>query len=314
MSSDIKPLRGVVGAPVTPFKDDLSLDTDTLRKVIDFFVREKVDCFAIMMHIGENVKMSPEERRTVAEVCIDQNAGRVPIYIHVSESWTAGSVDFALHAADAGADGVVLLPPYVWQAGFGPIVDHFGAVSDALPAGKGIVAYNNPRLTGSPIDGKLFRALLERCPNLVGFKDASFNMRTFTDYSRIAEELRPEGFSLMPGVEYLVPSAPIGGTGSFSGLGGFAPRLVRELQDLANAGEYEKAWPLQKKAAALFAALDETGLPGPMNSTAKIAMEIMGRPVGESRLPRNPVTPEIKERLRQRFDELGILDSEPHGW
>ena len=106
-------IAGIVGTPVTPFLADDSLDERTLRKLVEFLiVTAGSDALSLPQHIGESLNMTDAERRRVAEVAIDQAAGRVPVVIHVSSTSTAATVALARHAEDVGATAVISPVPY----------------------------------------------------------------------------------------------------------------------------------------------------------------------------------------------------------
>ena len=101
----------------------------------------------------------------------------------------------------------------------------------------------------------------------------------------------------------------VGGVGSFSACGAVAPTLVRDLYDACASGEFHRAKELQHKVSHLYNII-KVGYP----STIKAAMEIMGRPAGETRKPVSPTSAEAKALLRKKLTEIGIPDSEPQGW
>lgn len=311
MTDAIKPLRGLIGAPVTPFTEHDEVDADLLQRQVDFFVRHGADSLAIMMHVGENLKLGADERRRVAEISVEAAAGRVPTYIHVSEGGTGLAVSAAQHAESIGADGVIVLPPYFWQPPSEVVVAHLRAVADSITGG--VVIYNNPGRLGVTISTSMLKQILETCPNVVGMKDASFNMLYFTEACRAAEQVRPD-FGLFTGVDgALLPASAAGASGTFTTRPVIAPRLTRNLVDLCLAGDYVAARPVQHQAASLFRSLRDLH-PGPDGTMMKVAAEIMGRPCGVPRDPAQPITPEQRAQLASHLDELGIIESEPHGW
>jgi len=105
-------------------------------------------------------------------------------------------------------------------------------------------------------------------------------------------------------------SMPIGGAGNFSPIGFLAPRLVRSLMDACSSGDYKKAIPLQYKASQLYAIIKEFY----MYSSSMAAMEIVGRPCGNPRLPIPTLDRNAMKRLEARLSESGVLEGEPHGW
>lgn len=160
-----------------------------------------------------------------------------------------------------------------------------------------------------PVDAGLLAELIGRCGNFAGVKDASYDMQSFTEACARTSALRP-GFAMLTGVEYLLTSMPVGGAGCFSPAAAIAPGLVMSLYEACRDGDTGRARPLQYRASALWHLLRETGYP----ASVKAAMALFGRPAGGVRLPLLDLDPAAAGRLGQGLAELGVLDSEPHGW
>jgi 4-hydroxy-tetrahydrodipicolinate synthase len=296
-------LAGIIGAPVTPFKGD-GIDYDTFGKQVDFLVANGVDALAHPMHIGESPNLREEERRELARILVEAAAGRVATFVNVSSAGTDLSVDLARHSAKVGSSGIVLLPPYYWVPAASDVIDHFVAAAQAH--GGSLIAYNNAKATGVSLSVEMCRTLIERIPGLVGLKDASFNMETFTAYCDLAREA-PQ-LAVLTGIEHLLTSMPIGGRGCFSACSEVAPRIVRALYN-ACANASSDAAPLQFKVHRLLDRLMRI-----YPATIKHAMALMGRPVGEARRPVPRLTPAEKKATQDELAALGILDTEPRGW
>jgi len=299
-------IRGIVGTPVTPFTADGQVDGPTLQKLVDFLIRHGIHALGLPMHIGENISMSAEERREVARLAVQAAAGRVPVLVNTSLSGTGEVVKLSRHAQSVGAQGVVVIAPYHWQPPRGALVEHFVTVASALDIS--VIGYNFPERLGVTLTPDILVELIERCPNFVGLKDASFNMEYFTEACRVTSEARP-GFAMFTGVEYMLPSMPVGGAGAFSACGAVAPRLVKAVYDACAAVDYDRARPLQHKLSHLFNII-KVNYP----ATIKAAMEIMGRPAGPTRKPILPLDAAAAKRLRADLEKLGTLAEEPHGW
>src|ERR1700722_18392159 len=150
--------------------------------------------------------------------------------------------------------------------------------------------------------------LIERLPNFVGVKEASFNSEKFLEISRVALDLTAD-CALGTGLEFPLPSVPLGGVGSYSAAGSICPNLCRDLFDACVAGEWTRARELQYKVSRLWA-LFRNQYP----SSLKGGMVIMGRPVGPTRPPLPTARAERQAHIRRELEALGILDTEPHGW
>lgn len=297
---------GIVGAPVTPFNRHNKVDYDTFSKQLEFLIKHGVSLIAHPMHIGESPSLTIEERKELAKCLATTVAGRVPTFVHVSLASTDQAAELAEHSVKAGATGIVMLPPYYWKPGPQAMIDHFMAVAGKLN-GK-LIAYNNSHATGVSITPEIFSELMNKLPNFVGLKDASFQMDYFTEICRLIAEAK-KNVAVYTGIEYLLTSMPIGGRGCFSACAEIAPKLTISLYKACATLDIEKARSLQFKIRQLLALL--------MNNypaTGKYAMELMGRPVGECRKPIPSLTSDAKRHVKKSLKSLGVLDEEPRRW
>lgn len=300
-------LKGVMQAPVTPFKEDFSLDVAGLERVADFHVRTGATGITWPYHKSESLNMTGAERKLGAEAVVKVVAGRVPVAIHVSSLAVHDTLDLARHAQKIGADAVVAITPYFWDPSPEAIYDFFVRFGTSVDIP--ILVYNSPGyLSGVELTGKLVARLIERLPNLIGVKEASFNSEKFLELSRVALAMRPN-FALIAGVEYLLPSIPLGGTGSYSSAGAICPNLVLQLYESCVARDWARARECQYKISRLWLLFRDQ-----YPSSLKGGMVIMGRPVGPTRPPLPTATKERQAYIRVQLEELGILQSEPHGW
>ena len=299
--------RGVMQSPVTPLKDDFSLDLPTFERLLDFHVRAGAPAISWPHHKGESLNLTIDERKLFAEAAVKTVAGRVPVTIHVSALAVEDTFALARHAQDIGADGILAITPYFWTPTLEAIETYFMRLCTSIDLP--VLSYNSPSyLAGVEITGDLMARLIDRLPNFVGVKEASFNSEKFLEISRAALALRPN-FSMLTGVEFLLPSVPLGGIGSYSAAGSICPNLCNELFDSCIAGEWDRARELQFKMTRLWHLFKDQ-----YPSSLKGGMVIMGRAVGPTRAPLPTATPERQAYIRAQLEDLGILDSEPHGW
>ena len=299
--------RGVMQSPVTPLKDDFSLDLPTFERLLDFHVRAGAPAISWPHHKGESLNLTIDERKLFAEAAVKTVAGRVPVTIHVSALAVEDTFALARHAQDIGADGILAITPYFWTPTLEAIETYFMRLCTSIDLP--VLSYNSPSyLAGVEITGDLMARLIDKLPNFVGVKEASFNSEKFLEISRAALALRPN-FSMLTGVEFLLPSVPLGGIGSYSAAGSICPNLCNELFDSCIAGEWDRARELQFKMTRLWHLFKDQ-----YPSSLKGGMVIMGRAVGPTRAPLPTATPERQAYIRAQLEDLGILDSEPHGW
>ncbi len=297
---------GIVGAPVTPFKEDNCVDYDTFAKQVNFLIDSGVCLIAHPMHIGESLNLTEAERKELAAVLVSAAAGRCPTFVHVSSAGTDLAIDLAKHSVRAGATGVVMMPPYHWRSGPRAIVEHYASVVDA--GGGELIVYNNPKATNVELGMETLEQLMDRLPGFVGVKDATFDMETFTDICALIAR-KTKNISAFTGIEYLLTSMPVGGNGCFSACSEVAPTLVASLYQACARGDVAKARELQYQVRRLLKVMMHN-----YPATIKYAMELVGRSVGLTRKPILPPTSEEKAWAQAELTALGVFENEPQGW
>ncbi|MHB8769861.1 MAG: dihydrodipicolinate synthase family protein [Syntrophales bacterium] len=301
-------LKGIMQAPVTPMKDDFSFDGDGFAKMVDFHVRHGAPAIAWPHHKAESLNMTIAERKLGAEIAVRTAAKRVPVSIFVGTLSEEDSLDLARHAQKVGADMILTISPYCRRPS--PEETYNSILRIASHTDLPVLTYNSPWRNGEGVEftGDMVRRLIEKLPNYIGMKDAGFHSPKFMEISRVALKMRP-GFAIIIGVEHLLPAYPLGACGSFSSSGAIAPRLCNRFFASLEAHDWAQARECQLKIARLWRMFKEQ-----YPSSLKGAMIMMGRPVGPIRPPLPTATKERIEFLRQQLEELGILQTEPHGW
>ena len=300
-------LRGVMQSPVTPLKEEFSLDIPTYEKLVDFHVRTGATAISWPHHKAESHNLTKEERMRGAEATVNAVHGRVPVSIHVSSMSVEDAMELAQHAQKIGADAIIAITPYFWAPSPDAIYDYFVRLGTSIDLP--MIAYNSPAyLEGVEFTAELIERLLLRLPNLIAMKEASFNSEKFMEISRVALKVRPS-FSIVAGVEFLAPSVPLGCVGSYSSAGAICPNLCTALFDACINGRSAEARELQFKLAALWDLFRDQ-----YPSSLKGGMVAMGRYVGPTRPPLPTASKEREAFIAKKLEELGILDTEPHGW
>ena len=299
-------LKGVMQSTVTPLKDDFSIDLPTFERLLDFHVRTGATAISWPHHKGESLNLTMAERKACAEVAVKVVAGRVPVSIHVSALALENTMELAQHAQKIGADAIIAVTPYFWRPTIEEMYDYFVWLGTSIDLP--LIAYNSPHHQGTGFTGDLTRRLIERLPNFIGMKDAGFISEKFVEVARVALALKPT-FSMIAGVEFLAPSVPLGCAGSSSSAGAICPNLCLQLYDACVAGKSALARELQYKLIRLWDLFRDQ-----YPSSLKGGMVLMGRPVGPTRPPLPTATKERQAFIAAELKDLGILDTEPHGW
>jgi len=299
-------LKGVMQSTVTPLKEDFSLDTPTFERLLDFHVRTGATAISWPHHKGESLNLTIAERKHFAEAAVKTVSGRIPVSIHVGSLAVEDSLILARHARQIGADAIIAITPYFWRPSAEALYDYFVELGTAVDLP--LIVYNSPDRLGTEITGDLIRRLIERLPNLIAMKEASFHSETFVEISRAVHAVKPS-FSMIAGVEFLAPSVPLGCVGSYSAAGTICPNLCTQLYEACISGQSVRARELQYKMIRLWDLFRDQ-----YPSSLKGGMVLMGRPVGPTRPPLPTASKERRAFIAEELKDLGILDTEPYGW
>jgi len=169
-STAAKPLTGVVPIAPTPFRDDGDLDLDSQRRVLDCMIDQGVDGICILANYSEQFLLSDDERNTLLDLCIGHVRGRVPMIVTCSHFSTRIAAERARRAAAAGAQMLMLMPPYhgaLLRADEKGIYEHFARIGEASPIP--IMVQDAP-LSGVTLTVPFLARLARELPQVAYFK------------------------------------------------------------------------------------------------------------------------------------------------
>src|ERR1700752_3199104 len=165
---------GLLSFPVTPFRADFSFDETTYRANMDWLCGYDVAGLFAAGGTGEFFSLTPSEVPHVVKVAVDETRRRVPVLAGTGYG-TAIAREIAIGAEKAGADGLLLLPPYLVHSEQAGLAAHVEAVCAATKLG--VIVYNRDNAILQP---DTLARLAERCPNLVGYKDGIGDIELMT--------------------------------------------------------------------------------------------------------------------------------------
>jgi 4-hydroxy-tetrahydrodipicolinate synthase len=223
--------QGVMPAITTPFEKDLSIDASLLVKQVDALVRAGCTGIVALGSLGEGGSLSFDEKKAVLRLCREAIKGRVPLVAGIAALTTADAIALAELAREAGCDGLMVLPPYVYRGDARETKTHFEAViaSTPLPC----MLYNNPIAYGTDVTADEIRALAAALPNLVAVKESSADVRRVGAIRAACGDR----LAVLVGVDDLVLEAvSAGAVGWVAGLADALPEEAVRLFELACAG------------------------------------------------------------------------------
>jgi len=233
-------LIGTGVALATPFKKDLSIDTEALIKVVNFSIDGGVEYLVVLGTTAENATMSQAEKEVVIKTIVDTNKGRLPLVLGIGGNNTAEIID-ELKVRDLSQFVAILsVSPYYSKPTQEGIYQHFKAIAEAstIP----VILYNVPSRTGSNISPSTVIRLANDFKNIVGIKEAAGDMIQAMQLLKN----KPEGFLIISGDDMIaLPMVLAGGSGVISVIGQGFPKEFSEMIRLGLNRKVDEAFKVQ---------------------------------------------------------------------
>ncbi len=265
--------KGSIVAIVTPF-DNQKIDEARLKELIEFQIANGTDGIVPCGTTGESATLTHEEHHRVIDLTIKVVNGRIPVIAGTGSNSTAESISLTKHAKAAGADGALLITPYYNRPTQKGLIAHFKAVAEAVNIP--MIIYNVPSRTGVNMLPEAI-AELNSVPQIVGVKEASGSLQQITELITLCPRL-----NVLSGDDFIVmPIMSVGGKGVISVVANVAPRLMADMVDAFEAGDFLRASGIQREAFPLCQAMFLETNPIPV----KTSLALMGKIKGDLRLP-----------------------------
>jgi len=269
-------LRGALGFPVTPFRRDLSLDLDGLARNVDEMSRYPFCALVAAGGTGEVYSLTPAEVEDVVRVTVEAAAGRMPVVAGAGFNGSLGA-GIAQRAENAGAQCILVLPPYYTNAPFEGCIAYYQQIGAAT--GLPLMVYSRAWAAFTPA---MVEQLADRVPTLTFWKDGQGDARK---YQRIMQSVG-DRLAWLGGLgDDCVPAYfAIGVQAYTSSISNIAPRLSLQLAEAGMARNFTRLEGLMRKYVHPLYALRER-VKGYEVTVMKAAMEILGKPAGPVRPP-----------------------------
>lgn len=284
---------GLLSFPVTHFADDLSFDEEGYRKHLAWLAQYPVAGLFAAGGTGEGFSLTLEETDKVVRTAVEEVAGAVPVLAPATGS-TVNAVAQAKAAAAAGADGILLMPPYLTEASQAGLVEHVTQVCAATDLG--VVVYSR---ANAVLRDEAVAVLADRNPTMIGFKDGVGSIEQMTrTYARVGDRLMYVG-GLPTAETFALPLLQLGVSTYSSALFNFVPQWAIEFYDAVIAQDRDEVYRrLNEFVLPYLDIRDRTQ--GYAVSIVKGGLAAVGRPAG-------PVRPPLTDLLESEVAELRDL-------
>lgn len=290
-------LRGFGVALITPFKNDESVDYDTLAKLVDYQIQNNTDYLVVLGTTAETPTLTEDEKKKVVEIVVNKVNGRIPVVLGLGGNNTGAIVKQLKENNLDGIDAILSVVPYYNKPSQEGIYQHYKAIAEAskLP----IILYNVPSRTGVNMTAETTLRIANEFENVVAIKEASGDMTQMDDIIK----RKPENFDVISGDDGVTfPLITLGAIGVISVIGNALPKEFSRMTRLALAGDYENALTIHHSFSELFNLLFIDGNP----AGVKCMLHMMGYIENKLRLPLVPTRITTFEKMRLVLNELDI--------
>lgn len=284
-------LSGVIAFPITPFQENLSLDLPGLHENLSKLIEHPITGIVAAGGTGEMYSLTPAEYERVVELTVHAIENRVPVIAGVGFGQRVG-IEMAHAAEKAGADGILIFPPYYPNADEEGLIEYYHSI--AASTELGVLIYSRDWLTFGP---STVERLCSQIPTLVGWKDGQGDIRRLqTIMNRVGDRLLWIGGAGddMVGAYYST------GIRTFtSSIATVAPRLSLRLHELGSSDAKDDLAELLDNCVIPLFAL-RARRKGYEVSTMKALMDMVGMNGG-------PVRPPLVNVTEEELDELRVI-------
>lgn len=284
-------------ALVTPFRSDLSLDEQTLRRLVRRQIQGGVHFLVPCGTTGESPTLTRKEHLRVVEITIEEAKGKAPVVAGCGGYNTAEIAELAKELEAMEVDGLLSVTPYYNRPTPEGLYQHYKAIAAAtrLP----IVVYNVPSRTGTNVTPETLQQLAS-IDNIVGVKEASGNIGQM---AQICQSM-PKTFAVLSGDDGLtLPLMAMGGVGIISVVSNEIPAEMAQLCEACLKGDFATAREIHTRYLPLMDVNFIESSPGPV----KAAMAMMGLLELHYRLPMVPPRTESRAKIEKVLNKLGLM-------
>jgi 4-hydroxy-tetrahydrodipicolinate synthase len=283
-----KPWHGILVATALPFSPDLSVDFDRYADHVAWLAANGQQGVIPNGSLGEYQVLTAEERARVVTTAVAAAPAGFAVIPGVAAYGAGDARRWTEQAAEAGCPAVMLLPPNAYRANDDEVIAHYREVAKV---GLPIIAYNNPFDTRVDLTPELLARVADEVPEVVAVKEFSGDVRRIWQIHARAPRIEV----LIGADDVVLELALAGVVGWIAGFPNALPRESAELYALATSGRFTEAAPLYAALHDIF----HWDSRKEFIQAIKLAMDVVGRYGGPTRLPRLPLPKADEEQCRR---------------
>tara|TARA_R110001583_G_scaffold49343_1_gene154578 strand:+ start:5694 stop:6611 length:918 start_codon:yes stop_codon:yes gene_type:complete len=286
---------GLLSFPITDFDSQGRFDEASYRNRLEWFISHEISAVFVAGGTGEFFSLSLEEYREIVRVAVEVVDGRLPVIASAGLSVETGKA-FAKAAEEAGADGILLMPPYLTECPQDGLVEYARQICDATSIN--VIYYNrgNGILNASSV-----QQLADHCPNLVGLKDGKGDIQALNKIIKTVGD-RLVYIGGVPTAEIFAEAYVSIGVNTYSSaVFNFVPEMAVMFYKELRKGNKEVVKQITCDFFIPFVDLRDRKA-GYAVSLIKAGAEIVGRPAGSVRAPLSMPSKDECQQLEALID------------
>ena len=287
-------LKGLGVALVTPFNEDLSVDFDSLTKLVEFNIKNGTNYLVVLGTTAEVATLTNDEKKAVIQYIIKVNNKRLPLVLGIGGNDTM-EVKRQIEETDlSDFEAVLSVSPYYNRPNQEGLYQHYKMLAGT---GKQIIIYNVPSRTGQNVEASTTLRLAKDFPNLFLIKEAGPNINQYFDILR----QKPAHFNLVSGDdEYTLPVTLAGGHGVISVIGQGYPKEFSTMVQLAFDGKVKEAYEIHNKMVEITRLIFAEGNPAGI----KTSLAELGIVKNYVRLPLVVATEGLQDKIKAEMAKI----------
>lgn len=230
---------------VTPFHQDGSIDFESAGRLYDHLIAGGIDGVLIGGSLGEFFGQTLQQREALARFAAEHIAGRIKVIVGTANMIAEEIAPLSNACLDAGADAVMIVPPFYFCFGDGEMYDFYSRMAKNIHGP--VYIYNFPDRTGYTISPSVVRRLAEENSNIIGIKDTISGMDHTRELIKAVKPVRPD-FEIYSGFDdNFAHNVLSGGDGAICGMSNIAPKLCSDWVKALKEGDLDRAAAFQQK-------------------------------------------------------------------
>ncbi|WP_425430168.1 5-dehydro-4-deoxyglucarate dehydratase [Chromohalobacter canadensis] len=286
---------GLLSFPVTDFDTAGRFDEMSYRKRLEWFVSHDISAVFVAGGTGEFFNLSLDEFRHIVRVAVDEIDGKVPVIASAGLSVESGKA-FASAAEEAGADGILLMPPYLTECPQEGLVEYARQICDSTSVN--VIYYNRGN---GVLEAPAVQQLADKCPNLIGLKDGKGDMQLLNKIVKtVGDRLIYVGG--VPTAEIFAEAYLSIGVNTYSSaVFNFVPDMALKFYRALRAGDSATVKKITNEFFIPFVDLRDRKK-GYAVSLVKAGAGIIGMPAGDVRAPLTMPAPDERKQLENLIE------------